>query len=398
MDGNPLVLPDSLIQDPHPLYDKMRAKAPVTEVLLPRGIKVWLVTGHDEARAVMTDARLSKDIRFGMMFTGRHLTPDAVRFAWSPELVQHNLLNLDPPRHTRLRRLVARSMTQPLLARVRAGLARSAERLLAGRPTAELVEDYAGPLAFTGIAELLGIAEPDRERLRRWSTTLLSFSPAEEVAEATAEVLAHFHAMMRERKAEPTGDMVSNLMHPKNEADVLTDGEIASLSALMIMAGHETTQQLIGMGALGLLDFPEQLAALREDPGLITGAVEELLRWVSPIVNTMPRYTTEDVEFGGVRIPRGEIVLVGLGAVNRDPGRRGCPHAVDISNPGPHLAFGHGIHYCTGASLARMAGHIGIGALVARYPGLVLDGPREELSWYETHLSYSLARLPVRLR
>ncbi|PKW18146.1 cytochrome P450 [Saccharopolyspora spinosa] len=388
------------VKDPHKYYERMRLSGPVSEVVLPRGLKVWIVTGSAEARSVLMDRRLCKDIWFGTAFAGKHLRPNAVRTAWHPDLVRYNLLNVDPPVHSRLRRAMARALDADLLNRVGERVEVTTNELASRVPvgeTIDLVEAFAAPLAFSGVAELVGIPEPNREDVHRWTIPLVYFRPAEEVSEGGENLLALLRGLLEDRRSQPGDDLLSRLAHPSDPSDVLSDQELISLVSNMVMAGYETTQQLISVGVLGLIEHPEQLAILRSDPTRVPKALDELLRWVSPAPFSTPRYTTEEIEIGGVRVPRGEIVLVAVDAVNHDPEVRSCPHAIDFDSSPTHIAFGRGIHFCAGASLARMQGELAFAALLEHFKEWELISTVEDLEWTHTHITRSLESLLVRL-
>lgn len=396
----PVRLETDFIQDPHAVTELLRTERPVRPVALPSGLVGWLVTSHAEAKALLSDPRLSKDV------AGRPEPPGSTATDTSDgttpmRLLSAHMLNSDPPTHTRLRRLVNKAFTARTVARLRPRIERIADDLLDGLADAErteLVDSYAFPLPITVICELLGVPGEDRDSFREWSTTLVSAASPEAVGRAAAETAAYLSALVQRKRAAPTEDLLSDLVHVSADGEALSEPELVSMAFLLLVAGHETTVNLIANGTLALLRHPDQLAALRADPGLLPGAIEEFLRYDGPINIATLRYTTEPVRVGEVEIPPDTYVLVSLLGANRDPAQYADPHRLDVTRkPGAHLAFGHGIHYCVGAPLARLEGEIAIGRLLERFPGLRLAAEPETLSWRDSSLVRSLERLPVQL-
>jgi len=249
------------------------------------------------------------------------------------------------------------------------------------------------------ICELLGVPAADRDDFRTWSATIVSDTSAPEVFQAHATaMLRYFTALLAAKRDEPRDDVLSALIAARDEGDRLSENELLSMAFLLLVAGHETTVNLIASGLLALLLNPAELARLRADPALIGGAVEELLRYVNPVNNATFRCATEPVEIGGVRISRGDPVLVALSGANRDPARFGDPDRLDLGRDGAgHLAFGHGIHYCLGAPLARLEAEIAFSGLLARFGSIRLAVPATSLRWRPSTLIHGLESLPVRL-
>ncbi|UQW99698.1 cytochrome P450 [Streptomyces sp. RerS4] len=381
--------------DPYPFYAKLRAAGPVHRIGSdsPDDAPYWLVVGHDEARQALTHPALLKDWRASGMHPGIEATA-----------VNANMLESDPPHHTRLRRLVAREFTARRVEALRPRVRRITDELLdamAARPerAADLIESFAFPLPMTVICELLGVPDLDREHFRRWSNEVVA--PQSEAALGEAHVhLSGYLAELIEAKAHAPGeDLLSALIRTRDEdGDSLSPDELIGMAFLLLIAGHETTVNLIGNGVRALLAHPDQLAALRADyDGLIDGAVEEMLRYDGPVQNTTYRYSAEDVELGGVVIPAGVVVLVSLASADRDPARFAEPDVFDIRRaPQGHLAFGHGLHFCIGAPLARMEGRIAIRALLERFPDLAADPAGGPLAWLSGSLMRGVSRYPVR--
>ena len=381
-------------QDPYSVHARLRAQRPVTPVIMPGGAPVWLITGYAEARAALADPRLSKHV------PGWHPEPDSI-FA-SLDL---HMLNSDPPDHERLRKLVNKAFTARRVERLRPRITAIAAGLLddmsaqRDRPEVDLLASFAFPLPITVICELLGVPAADRDDFRTWSATIVSDTSAPEVFQAHATaMLRYFTALLAAKRDEPRDDVLSALIAARDEGDSLSENELLSMAFLLLVAGHETTVNLIASGLLALLLNPAELARLRADPALIGGAVEELLRYVNPVNNATFRCATEPVEIGGVRISRGDPVLVALSGANRDPARFGDPDRLDLGRDGAgHLAFGHGIHYCLGAPLARLEAEIAFSGLLARFGSIRLAVPATSLRWRPSTLIHGLESLPVRL-
>ena len=377
--------------DPYAVHARLRARRPVTPVVLPGGTGTWLITGYAEARAALADPRLSKHM------PGWHPEPDSIFAA-----LDLHMLNSDPPDHERLRKLVNKAFTARRVQRLRPRITAITAGLLedmSTRTEADLLASFAFPLPITVICELLGIPAGDRDDFRTWSATIVSNAAAPEVFQAHATAMArYFVALLAAKRREPGDDLLSALIAARDEEDSLSENELVSMVFLLLVAGHETTVNLIASGVLALLLNPAELARLRAEPALIGGAVEELLRYVNPVNHTTFRCAAEPVEIGGVRISRGDPVLVALSGANRDPARFGDPDRLDLGRDSAgHLAFGHGIHYCLGAPLARLEAEIAVSALLARFGSISLAVPAESLRWRPSTLIHGLESLPVRL-
>jgi cytochrome P450 len=264
----------------------------------------------------------------------------------------------------------------------------------------DVIDDYAFPLPITVIAEMLGIPAADREQFRDWSDALLTAippQPAGPAAVAAAEGLRHyFEVRFEERQRAPAEDLITGLLQAEEAGDKLSREELHGMVYLLLVAGYETTANLIGSGTLALLQHPDQLARLRRDPALLPSAVEELLRFCAPVATSTIRYAAEDVPLGGQVIPKGDMVLVVVMAANRDPARFPSPDTLDITRAdNKHLEFGHGHHYCLGAPLARLEGEISLGTLLRRLPGLRLGVAPEALTWRPGFVMRGLVKLPV---
>ncbi len=392
---------EDFAQDAHLFAELLRGGGPVRRVRLPpRGLPCHLVTGFAEARALLADPRLRKNSQGIRELFEAKLPPEARMTAFGQDLSQH-MLNSDPPDHTRLRKLVNKAFTARTVARLRPRVEEITAELLdalAGQERADLVASFAAPLPITVICELLGVREEDRTEFSGWSKTLLSAARPEEMQAAAGSMFAYLTDLIAQKRAEPAEDLLSDLVHASDDGDSLSEPELVSMAFLLLVAGHETTVNLIANAVLALLREPEQLARLRAEPALLPGAVEEFLRFDGPIHLATLRFTAEPVEVAGVTIPEGEFVLVSLLGANRDAERYPEPDKLDITRAaGGHLAFGHGIHYCVGAPLARLEAEIALGGLLARFPELALDAKADELVYRPSSLVHGLETLPVRL-
>jgi cytochrome P450 len=262
-----------------------------------------------------------------------------------------------------------------------------------------LLASFAFPLPITVICELVGIPVADRDDFRKWSATIISNNVSVEVFQADATAMVHyFMALLAAKRQEPADDLLSALILARDEGDRLDENELLSMMFLLLVAGHETTVNLIASGTLALLLNPGELGRLRADPSLLAGAVEELLRYVNPVNHATYRFTAEPVEIGGTHIEAGEPVIIALSSADRDPSRFAGPDRLDLSRDSSgHLAFGHGIHYCLGAPLARLEAEIAFGALLERFGSMRLAVPAESLRWRPSTLIHGLETLPVRL-
>ncbi|MFE7110165.1 cytochrome P450 [Streptomyces sp. NPDC057575] len=377
--------------NPYPYYEKLRAAGPVHTVRTDEFESIWLVVGYDEARATLADPRFAKDWR-GL--PGAPTESDPISF---------NMLELDAPHHTRLRKLVAREFTARRVEALRPRVQQITDDLLdamvpAGR--ADLVDALAFPLPMTVICELIGVPDLDREAFRGLSNGVITPSSPVQGAEAMRAMNEYLSELIEDKRCSPGDDLMSALIRTRDEdGDALSPDELVGMAFLLLVAGHETTVNLIANGVRALLGHPDQLAALRADPELLDGAVEEILRYEGPVETTTFRFTREQIEIGRRTIPAGSPVLVSLAGADRDPGRYPEPDTFDIRRDARgHLAFGHGAHFCVGAPLARMEGRIAIRTLLERCPGLALDEGAEagELEWISGMLLRGVRGLPVR--
>ena len=387
--------------NPYPTYAELRSEAPVYRATLPDGRGVWLVTRYEDVVAVLKDERFVKDWRKAM--TPEQLAqippiPEAMR------PLSENMLDKDPPDHERLRRLVSKAFTPRLIERMRPRVQEIADALLDAVEEGgemDLIDDYAFPLPIIVIAELLGVPAEDRNKFREWSNAAVSGDTTQEYVEKVLlphmeAFVGYLRAMFEEKRKNPKEDLISALVRAEEAGDKLSEDELLAMVFLLLIAGHETTVNLIGNGTLALLQHPGELQKLKSDPALIKPAVEELLRYDGPVETSTERFAREDVRIGDTVIPKGEMVMVVIAAADHDPERFPEPDELDITRPdNKHLAFGKGIHHCLGAPLARMEGQIALGTLLRRMPNLRLKGSPESLTWRPGLVLRGLKSLPV---
>jgi cytochrome P450 len=378
----------------HAEYARLHAESAVHRIRLQSGAMGWLVTGYDAVRQALTEPRLQG--RTGAVGDRRPL-PEELRLG-----MNSHMLNMDPPDHTRLRRLISTAFTRRRMEQMRPRIQQITGELLdamSDRDEVDLLEALATPLPIRVLTEMLGVPDEKADAFRGWTMTLTASAlPLDELDAAATEMLHYTRSLLELKRREPRADLLSALVAVRDGEDRLTEHELTSMVFLLLIAGQETTVNLIGNAVLALLTSPRQLGSLRADANLMSSAIEELLRYDSPVQVAL-RFATEPVTLAGVTIPAGSVVLVSLLAANRDAARFDDPERLDLARAyNPQLAFGHGIHHCLGAPLARLEGSIAIGALLNRFPALRPAVPVEELSWRVSMVMHGLARLPVRLR
>ncbi|MFG1968918.1 cytochrome P450 [Nonomuraea fuscirosea] len=406
------VLPANLVEragcpfDPPSGLRERRGRGAVQPLPLANGAAAWLVTGFEEARTVLADPRFSADkVRHREAMS---LRPDEVADlaagkaprAPAVESRQDGLfVFMDPPEHTRIRRLLTGQFTvrrmRALDKRVTEIAVEHIEAMRAAGTEADLVPAFALPLPSLVICELLGVDYADRAEFQeRTAVSLNSAAPPEARAEAGAALHAFMRRLVADKRARPADDLLSGLIYDADPA--LTDAQLVDIATVLLGAGHETTANMLGLGAFALLEHPGQLGALRDDPRLIDDAVEELLRYLSIIQLGVTRVTTEPVTVGGVNLPAGATVVIATPEVNRDERHWGDPDRFDVRRPrASHLAFGHGIHQCLGQQLARVEMRIGLRELITRLPGLRLAVPAGRVPLRDEMLIFGVHSLPV---
>jgi cytochrome P450 len=406
--SNEIVAPDLASPvfkaNPYPFYARLRDEAPVWRTMLRDRRTAWLVTCYEDVARVLKDDTFAKDKLNAMDREQRAKTP------WMPGFLkplERNMLDLDNPDHLRLRSLVSKAFTPRLIERLRGRIEALCEELLDAmerererKGGTDLVAGYALPLPATVIAELLGVPAEDHKKFHRWSSRLVSVSSKRDMLRflpAALSFVRYLRKMLERRRTDPKDDLMSALVQAEEAGDKLSEDELLAMAFLLLVAGHETTVNLIASGTLALLEHPEQAERLRSDPSLVKAAVEELLRYTSPVEMATERYAREDTEIRGRTIPRGELVLAVLGSANRDERHFEDPDVLDLArDPNKHLAFGRGgVHHCLGSPLARMEGQIALNALLRRFPGARLAMVPETLRWRRGLFLRGLERLPL---
>jgi cytochrome P450 len=382
--------------DPTPELREIRETDGVRTAKNAFGMDVFLVTRHEDIKVVLSDhERFSNSRPPGFVVPG---APDIAEEELASARAG-NLLSLDPPEHQRLRRMLTAEFTirrmRLLEPRIVEIVDAQLDAMETAGPPADLVESFALTIPSLVICELLGVPYEDRADFQRRSARQLDFSvPIPERLDLSRRSRAYMRSLVERARRQPGEDILGMLV--REHGAELTDDELIGVASLLLLAGHETTSNMLGLGTLALLRHPDQLAAVRDDPDAIGPAVEELLRWLSIVHSAIPRITTTDVEIAGVPIPAGQLVFVSLPSGNRDPGFIDSPEALDIGRGAPgHLAFGHGVHHCLGAPLARMEMRIAFPALLRRFPTLALAKDFTEVPFRSFHFIYGLKSLEV---
>jgi len=408
-------LAPDLLADPYEGYGHLRERAPMLRGRYLDGTAAWYVTRQAEVRAVLADPRFANDVTSVPGTTDRRanmMTTLGVPSEYTRYLVG-TVIDSDPPDHTRLRRLVSRAFTvrriralRPRVEAITAGLLDELGRALGSADPADpvdLLDAFAYPLPITVICELVGIDEDDRPAWRDSGRALVTMQ-RDRFGPAVAELVDRVHALIGRRRATPADDLLTELIRAHDDdGDRLADTEMVAMVLALVFAGHETTAHLIGNATVALLTHPDQLDLLRADPGLWPGAVNELMRWCGPALMSRVRYATVDMELGGTRLRQGDAVEAVLVSANFDPRVYDEPERLDVTrlvdaHGDGHVGFGHGIHYCLGAALARQEGEVALHGLVERFPGLALAVDPAELAWAPLPGARRLLALPVYVR
>jgi cytochrome P450 len=381
-----------LLAEPHARYAQLRRAGSVHRTTTPDGAAVWLVTRYTDVRDALDDPRLSVDKR-AASGAGEHGA------SMPPELDAH-LLNLDAPDHTRLRRLVSAAFTSRHVEGLRELVQSRTDELLDQIPDAraDLVAGLASPLPLTVICDLLGVPNESRHDFRVWTNTLRS--PAPDSALSSRDAMRHMRAflirLIARKRALPDDDLLSRMIAARDDHDRLTEDELIALAFLILYLGSDNPVNLIGNALLALLTNPNELQAFRDGTVTIGQVLDETMRWNSPSMLAVRRFTLEPVEIGGTTIPAGQRIWLSLAAANRDESIFAEPSAFRPARGGPpHLGFGHGIHYCLGTALARLEGEIAITTLLRRHPAIELTQPASELTWWPSFRNRALLELPV---
>jgi cytochrome P450 len=391
--------------DPYPAYAWLREHAPVHRTRLPSGVEAWLVTRYADARQALADQRLSKNPALHREGASHGKGKVGIPGERSANLMTH-LLNIDPPDHTRLRRLVAKAFTPRRVAAFAPRVQELADGLVdgfAGRGTADLIHEYAFPLPIYAICDLLGVPSEDQDDFRDWAGMMIRHGggPRGGVGRAVKKMRGYLAELIDRKRAEEGDDLISGLIRASDHGEHLSGNEVAAMAFILLFAGFETTVNLIGNGTLSLLrDRPQRarFAGIVEsgDQDRLAAAVEELLRYDGPVELATWRFATQDLQLGGQPIARGEPVLVVLASADRDPAKFDRPDVLDLTRTDSrHLGYGHGIHYCLGAPLARLEGQVALATLFRRLPDLELSADESELRWRGGLIMRGLRSLPV---
>ncbi|RXS79304.1 cytochrome P450 [Streptomyces sp. TM32] len=402
--------------DPYPAYAWLREHAPVHRTRLPSGVEAWLVTRYTEARQALADGRLSKNpVHHSESAHGKGKI--GIPGERSANLMTH-LLNIDPPDHTRLRRLVSKAFTPRRVAAFAPRVQELTDRLIdamiakpggAGRGAADLIHEFAFPLPIYAICDLLGVPREDQDDFRDWAGMMIRHGkgPRGGVARSVKKMRGYLAELIHRKRetlgatAEPDEDLISALIRASDHGEHLTENEVAAMAFILLFAGFETTVNLIGNGIYALLRHPAQRELLQKsieagDLDLLGTALEELLRYDGPVELATWRFATEELTLGGQRIAAGDPVLVVLAAADRDPERFDEPDVLDLTRrDNQHLGYGHGIHYCLGAPLARLEGQTALATLLTRLPDLRLAAEPDDLRWRGGLIMRGLRSLPV---
>lgn len=383
------------IRNPYPVYAAAREKEPVVRVILPNGRYAWIVTTYEDAVSVLNDTR----------FVTTHAHDESVQGELPPHLaiVTRNLSSVDPSDHRRLRRLVQKAFTPRMVEGLRGRIEELTNQLLDEVETKgemRLIEDFAFPLPINVICEMLGVPSEDQDKFRDWSNVIMEGINNPAFAQKTDETLIQFvdylQQLVARRRDSLKDDLISELIRVEDEGDMLTEHELYAMVFVLIIAGHETTVNLIGNGLLALLEHPEQKAMLQQQPELIHTAIEEILRYDGPVEVTNARWAVVDVTLKGKLIKKGDMVFTSLSSANRDKSNFPEPDRFDITRQvNNHLAFGKGVHYCLGAPLARLEGEIAISTLLRRMPGLRLKNKLDSLEWRRGMIIRGLKEIPL---
>ena len=392
-------------RDPYTFYSQVRQQAPITRLDSFMG-SAFFIAHYDDVVSVLKDARFSSE-------RGKVTDEGSLTDSWWMPSVFKALLNsmvmVDDPDHARLRNLVHKAFTPRIIQQMDARIEEICNQLLdeaAKKPTVDLMKDFALPLPLTVISEMMGVPPKDRHKFHQWTAGFIDGASS-----ASSNILSmlpqlpnaflmnrFFRQLISLRRREPQNDLITALVRAEESGDRLSEDELTAMLFLLLLAGHETTVNLVGNGTLALLEHPDQFEKLKANPDLIESAVEEILRFTNPVQQIAPRYALEDVELHGQVIPQGSTVMCGIASANRDETVFENADQFDITrDPNRHIAFGLGIHYCLGAPLARLEGKIAFQALFSHFPNLELAIPADQLEWRSGEALRGLKSLPVRL-
>ncbi|WP_201714242.1 cytochrome P450 family protein [Rossellomorea arthrocnemi] len=399
MISNETVFQSNFKKGVYPFYSHLRKADPLFAAWEDHGHTTWIVTRYEDVLKLLKTSSFIKDQ--STLFSASGGDEDAPMEA---RVFQHMMLDVDPPDHTRLRKLVQPYFNPKKIQELSPRIENIADQLIEnmkkkGGPV-DLIDEFAFPLPIIVISELLGVPIEDREKFRKWSNTIVSASDNmdSDFQGDMKEFIEYLKALFEEKKENPRDDLVSNLILHEEEGERLTKDELYSMIVLLIIAGHETTVNLIGNGMYALFEHPDQLEKLRRDHSIIEQAIEESLRFYSPVDFSTARWAAEDMEFNGKIIKRGDMVLASLASANRDENKFKAADTFDVTRkPNPHMAFGYGIHFCLGAPLARLEGKIAFQKLLSAFPSMKMIGKPGDSNWRDMFLLRGLKDLQVEL-
>ncbi|MCZ4248723.1 cytochrome P450 [Bacillus amyloliquefaciens] len=388
-------------ENPFAVLSRFREQDPIHKFELQRfggAFPAWLITRYDDCMAFLKDGRITRDVKRVMpkeLIAKLNVSEDI-------DFVSEHMLAKDPPDHSRLRSLVHQGFTPRMIEQLRTGIERITEELLDEMETKadpDIMRDFAAPLPFIVISELLGIPKEDRAKFQVWTSAMVDTS--ESGQDATNQALREFKQYMKklieEKRNHPGEDLTSKLIYAEEDGQKLSESELYSMLFLLVVAGLETTVNLLGSGTLALLLHKDQLENIKRQPDTIQTAVEELLRYTSPVIMMANRWAIEDFTYKDVSIKKGDMIFIGIGSANRDPEYFDEPDTLNVARtPNRHISFGFGIHFCLGAPLARMEASIAFNALLKRFPNIELNGSSEDLTWRKNVFLRGLETLPVR--
>lgn len=377
-------------QNPYEYYKEIRSHQPFAKVKLMDGLVTWMAFTYEAAEAVLKDTRFIKDMK--------KLYPENITDENTPPITQ-SMLFVDPPDHRRLRNLVQYGFTPKKIKELDVRIeeiAREQIELMKNKDIVEFIEEYAFPIPIRVICELLGVPQEDQMDFQRWSHVMVDINEPSEYEEAMGEFLEYLEKLIEQKKNTPQNDLLSELIRAEENGDTLSKNELYGVIMLLIVAGHETTVNLIANGLLALLTHPDQLSLLKEQPHLMPQAIEEFLRYNGPVEFSTDRWASESFTFMGQKVSKGDHVIVSLASADHDPAIFSKPEEFDITREkSPHLAFGKGVHYCLGAPLARLEGEIALRVLLEAFPHITLACDQSELEWRQSIIIRGLKRLPI---
>ncbi|MFJ7931816.1 cytochrome P450 [Peribacillus sp. NPDC096622] len=386
--------------NPYPTLAYYREHEPVHPFIISQGEyqrQAWLITRYQDVITLLKDEKVTKDVINILKSDGEQTQEQQKEL----DLIVNNMLFKDPPDHSRLRTLVHKVFTPKMITGLQNRIEQISSELIEemkNKTDVDLIEDYAVPLPVTVISEMMGIAEEDRHQFRVWSNAITNISNgdnAPKFQESIKQFIRYLEKIIEKRKKNPSDDIISGLIIAEENGDMLSHKELLSMLFLLIVAGHETTVNLIGNGMLALLQHRDQLEKLKDHPEYMKTAIEEFLRFTNPVEFATSRYAVEDFIFRDQEIKKGDFIFLGLAAANRDPDQFINPNKLDITrNPNKHLAFGNGIHFCLGAPLARLEGQVAFQQLIQNFPDITLRSDIE-IKWRHSEIFRGLESLPI---